>query len=50
MQLLPQIRDVTMRPSRNFESTLQDNPEDIPADIRALLTGQGGCTDQALAS
>ena len=37
-------------PSRNSKSTLRDNPEDIPADIRALLTGQGGCTDQALAS
>ena len=35
---------------KELESTLRDNPEDIPADIRALLTGQGGCTDQALAS
>ncbi|HAB57079.1 MAG: hypothetical protein CL433_07355 [Acidimicrobiaceae bacterium] len=35
---------------KELESTLRDNPEDIPADIRAMLTGQGGCTDQALAS
>ena len=35
---------------KELESTLRDNPEDIPADIRALLTGQGGCTDQARAS
>ncbi len=35
---------------KELESTLRDNPEDIPADVRALLTGQGGCTDQALAS
>ena len=35
---------------KELESILRDNPEDIPADIRALLTGQGGCTDQALAS
>jgi hypothetical protein len=35
---------------KELESTLRDNPEDIPADIRALLTGQGGCTDKALAS
>lgn len=35
---------------KELESTLRDNPEDIPADIRAILTGQGGCTDQALAS
>ena len=35
---------------KELESTLRDNPEDIPADIRALLTGQGGCNDQALAS
>ena len=35
---------------KELESTLRDNPEDIPADIHALLTGQGGCTDQALAS
>ena len=35
---------------KELESPLRDTPEDIPADIRALLTGQGGCTDQALAS
>ena len=35
---------------KELESILRDNPEDIPADIRALLTGQGGCTDQALVS
>ena len=49
MQLLPQIRDVTSR-LQGTRVDLRDNPEDIPADIRALLTGQGGCTDQALAS
>ena len=27
---------------KELESTLRDNPEDIPADIRALLTGQPG--------
>lgn len=35
---------------KDLESSLRDNPEDIPADISAMLTGQGGCTDQALAS
>ena len=35
---------------KELESALQDNPEDIPADIRVLLAGQGGCTDQALTS
>ncbi|MEO0494658.1 MAG: hypothetical protein AAF081_14705 [Actinomycetota bacterium] len=35
---------------KDLESSLRDNPEDIPADIRAMLTGQGGCTDQALNS
>lgn len=32
---------------KDLESNLRENPEDIPADIQAMLTGQGGCADQA---
>jgi hypothetical protein len=32
---------------KDLESDLRSNPEQIPSDIEAMLTGKGGCLEQA---
>ena len=32
---------------KDLESDLRSDPEQIPSDIEAMLTGKGGCLDQA---
>lgn len=32
---------------KDLESDLRSDPEDIPSDIEAMLTGKGGCLEQA---
>jgi len=32
---------------KDLESDLRSDPEDIPVDIEAMLTGRGGCLEQA---